>query len=502
MSALPSALLSELSKLIETEMGLYYPAKSWGELERRVAAAVRALGMADVESCIHQLLSARLSRRQIEILARHLTVSETYFFRDKGCFDVLEEYIFPELMSACERSQRQLRIWSAGCCTGEEPYSIAILLDRLSDRVGHRAVGASATIFATDVNAVFLEKAVSGLYGEWSFRATPAWIKERYFERRKNGQLEILPRIRKRVTFSYLNLAEESYPGIFNGAKAMDLILCRNVLMYFNTDRVTKTGQNFYRSLTDEGWLILSPAEMVGNLFSQFKQITFSAGILFRKTKIAGPEVAAVKYLASIPDAERNGITATKTLPQTSPAHGEKALFFSEGAETKHLLKKGAALPVQAAEPRHAIVLEDKEKFETLCDTAHSYANSGKLTEAVSWCEKAIAADKLNPAAHYLLATIFQELGHSKKAQQSLRQTLYLNPDFVLAHFTLGNLCMAHHQYREAERHFDNALTLLCQQPNDELLPESNGLTAGRVRDIITSIRSAILPGPQKREVQ
>ena len=141
----------------------------------------------------------------------------------------------------------------------------------------------------------------------------------------------------------------------------------------------------------------------------------------------------------------------------------------------------------------NAATWEDDEKFETLCHTARSYADLGKLTEAFSWCKKAIAINKLNPATHYLLATICQELGQSTMAVQSLRRTLYLDPDFVLAHFALGNLCTAHNRYREADRHFDNALALLSLHPHDELVPESNGLTAGRLTDIITSARSSIL---------
>src|SRR5690348_14511689 len=102
----------------------------WGDLERRIVVFAPALVMLVADSCIRQLLSASLTRQQVEILARHLTVGETYFFREQGCFDVLEEHIFPQLMHACARSHKQLRIWSAGCCTGEEAYSIAILLDR------------------------------------------------------------------------------------------------------------------------------------------------------------------------------------------------------------------------------------------------------------------------------------------------------------------------------------------------------------------------------------
>ncbi|PTR14778.1 CheR-type MCP methyltransferase [Nitrosospira sp. Nsp2] len=497
-SALAHPLFSQLSRLLEKEMGLYYPAKSWGDLERRIAAAAPALGTVDAESCIRQLLSASLTRQQLEILAGHLTVGETYFFRETGSFDVLEECILPELMRARARSGRQLRIWSAGCCTGEEPYSIAILLDRLSQHTAD----ANATILATDINPAFLEKAAKGLYGEWSFRATPPWIKERYFKRRKNGQFEILPHIRKRVTFSYLNLAEEIYPDIINGADAMDVIFCRNVLMYFSPDSVMKIGKNFYRSLVNGGWLILSPVELGRDLFPQFKQTTFPTAIFYQKATIAEPSVTIDDHSTWTPVLQQDAANSqAQALPLFLLGEDEKMLRFSESVATEHLIER-VAMPDQAAEPRGAASKEDDETFEMLCDTARSYANLGKLAEAASWCEKAIAVNKLNPAARYLLATINQELGQSTTAMQLLRKTLYLDPDFVLAHFALGNLCMSHDRTGEAERHFDNALALLSLRPYDELLPESNGLTARRLTDIITSARSSILPVSLDREAQ
>jgi chemotaxis protein methyltransferase CheR len=123
---------------------------------------------------------------------------------------------------------------------------------------------------------------------------------------------------------------------------------------------------------------------------------------------------------------------------------------------------------------------------------ARECANQGQLAEAVAWCEKAIAADKLNPAHYYLLATIQQEQGRHEASAQSLLRALYLDPDFVLAHFALGNLRLSQGRRREAERQFDIALTLLKQHPPEKILPESEGLSAGRLNEIIASVRSSL----------
>ncbi|SFN98669.1 CheR family methyltransferase [Nitrosospira briensis] len=495
-NTVPHPLLPQLSRLLTMEMGLYYPEKCWGDLERRVAAAAPALGMPNTEACIHQLLSASLTRRQIEILARHLTVGETYFFREKGCFDVLEARILPELMRACAREHRQLRIWSAGCCTGEEPYSIAILLDRLMQNTGEPNV----TILATDINPIFLEKAAAGVYNKWSFRGTAAWIKERYFKPRKDGQFEILPNIRKQVTFSYLNLAE-GYPDFINDTEAMDLIFCRNVLMYFSPDGVLKIGQSFHRSLVNGGWLILSPVEISTRLFPKFKLITFPEAALYHKNESPPPEGTVVKYpvLPELPDPPED-VNRIPTRAFAPPLYllDKEMPAVPECVPAEPLIK---GIWAQAARIHNiADGPKDHEEFETLCNKARSYANAGQLTEAVGWCEKAIAVNKLNPAVHYLLATICQELGQSTMAKQSLTRTIYLDPEFVLAHFTLGSLCMFDDQHCEAERHFNNTLALLALSAYDKILPESNGLTAGRLKHIITSVRSGISPGPRKNK--
>lgn len=452
---LPLSLLSRLSELLAAQTGLHFPAERWGDLERGIAAAAPAFGMANVQACAHWLLSAPLTRNQTEILASYLTVGETYFFREKNSFEALEERVFPELIRARAHTGRRLRIWSAGCCTGEEPYSIAMLLDRLIPHPREWSV----TILATDINPVFLRKAVAGDYGEWSFRDTPAWVRERYFKHGKNARFELQPSIRKRVAFSYLNLADDVYPSLTNNTNAMDVIFCRNVLMYFSAARAQKVIENLHRSLVDGGWLIVSPAETSTSLFSRFTAVSFPGAVLYRKLADTESPVVAAPYPAAYSS------TASGLLPDSLPPDP----------------------PVLTADASPSPLLH-----EVPSSMARACANQGKLAEAAAWCEKAIAADKLNPAHRYLLATIRQELGQSDAATQSLMRALYLDPDFVLAHFALGNLCLSQGRRRAAQRHFDTALALLHAHQHDEPIPESEGLTAGRLTEIITSVRASL----------
>lgn len=462
LQRLPAPLLDRLSALLAEKIGLHFPQERYGDLLRGIGAAARELGHASVEACIHWLLASPLSRHQVEILASHLTVGETYFFRDTRSFEILEERILAELIRARGGAERRLRIWSAACCTGEEPYSIAMLLDRLIPDLEQWNI----TILATDINPGFLRKAAEGIYREWSFRGTPAWLRERYFRATKAGCFEILPALRKRVTFSYLNLADDAYPSLSNNTNAMDLIFCRNVLMYFTPAQAKKVADNLHRSLVDGGWLIGSAAEASSSLFSRFSAVGFPGAVLYRKTAGAEPRVMAVEHPAPAP----------LRLPEPLSLRLPEPLYLAP-----------PELAPAAEAPGDALSLAARE-----C------ANQGKLAEAAEWCEKAIAADKLNPACHYLLAAIQQELGQHDAAVQSLKRALYLDADFVLAHFALGNLRLARGRRREAERHFDTALSLLRAHARDEVLPESDGLTAGRLGEIIASLRSSLPRPPEE----
>ena len=160
--------LSRLSTIVSAQLGLHFPPHRAADLERGVRGAAHDLGFPSVEACVESLLSTPLSAPQIDALAQHLTVGETYFFREKNTFDALGKTALPSLIEA-RRNEKRLRLWSAGCCTGEEPYSLAILLSRLLPDISTWHI----TILATDINSRFLQKAGVGVYSNWSFRATP-----------------------------------------------------------------------------------------------------------------------------------------------------------------------------------------------------------------------------------------------------------------------------------------------------------------------------------------
>jgi len=497
-SAISETLLSRIGDLVADRMGLYFPRERYRDLLRGVGSASKEFGFEDIESCTQWLLSSPLSREQMEILASHLTIGETHFFRGERIFEILKESILLELIRSRQETEKRLRIWSAGCCTGEEPYSIAILLTKLIPDLKEWSI----TILATDINPHFLRKASQAEYSKWSFRGTSPELREKYFIKKREGRYEILPPIKRMVTFSYLNLAEDAYPSLLNNTNAMDIIFCHNVLMYFAPELVKKVIQKFYLSLMEDGWLIVSPAETSPLLYSQFVTANFPGATLYRK---GGKRMATSEALPCEPGSKTEvwSQTSLDTVVQKFPevslppipedgltppseVRAEKMAY----EEARSLYQQGKY--VETTEKLLRLLLQEEHDSKAASLLVRVYADQGKLTEAMEWCERAIAGDRLNPGLYYLRAIILQELGAIEEAVTSLKRTLYLDQNFVLAHFALGNLSLQQEKLKEAERHFQNAYSLLKAYGREEILPESGGTTAGRLMEIISSQGSGV----------
>ncbi|MFH0812576.1 MAG: CheR family methyltransferase [Pseudomonadota bacterium] len=498
-------LLSRLSEFMAEQMGLHFPRERWPDLERGICAAAREFNFDDMESCLQWLTSSHLQKSQVEILASHLTVGETYFFREKRTFGILEGHIFPELIRVRRETEKRLRLWSAGCATGEESYSLAILLNKLLPDLKDWNI----TILATDINPRFLQKASKGLYGNWSFRDTPLEIQERYFKRKKGGGFELLPEIKKMVTFSYLNLAEDTYPSLLNNTNAIDLIFCRNVLMYFAPHRAKNVILNLYRALVDGGWLVVSSAEASHVLFSQFETVNFSGGIMYRKTESCKLKVASFALPAFFSDFIPETLNPEPTIakqevsaallqdsPEPFPLEVEEPkeseLQSVRYEEALTLYQQGRY--AEAAEKLLVLLFPAQQSSKVSSLLARVYADQGNLTDALKWCEEAILTDRLNVGLYYLRAIILQEQGLEKEAITSLKRALYLDQNFVVAHFSLGTLAQQQGKLNQADKYFTNALSLLRSYEQEEILPESEGITAGRLKEIISGIRGQV-PG-------
>ena len=272
--------LAGVCEVITASMGLHFPVDRWNMLTRNLTMAAAEFGFQHFDEFTHWLLSSDLEKEQIKILASYLTISETYFWREEPVFSALTNYILPELIALKKNGEKSIRIWSAGCSTGEEAYSLAIALHRTIPDIKDWQI----MILGTDMNPKALIKAESGIYSRWSFRNCPVWLKANYFHHLGNGNYEVLPKIKNMVTFSNLNLTDNSFPSLTNNIYAMDIIFCRNVLMYFTDEWISKISQNLFHSLNPDGWFVVSSCELNSQRFSQFRAVNFPGAVLYQKS--------------------------------------------------------------------------------------------------------------------------------------------------------------------------------------------------------------------------
>jgi len=490
--------VGRFSDFVADRMGLHFPRSRWPDLRRGLAAAANALGLETEAECARQLMSATASKQQLELLADHLTVGETYFFREHRSFEVLGEHVLPSLIRARQAGERRLRLWSAACCTGEEVYSIAITLRRVMPDLKSWNV----TLLATDINPRFLRKAKAGVFGSWSFRDSPSWLREQNFRKTEGGQFEILPEIQRMVRFAQLNLVEEVYPSKANETDAMDVIFCRNVLMYFTTNQAKKVLCNLHRAQAQNGWLIVGAGELSHASASPYTTVSFAGATLYQK-QCAKPQPLIEQMASSsgttlsVPSEMPRGDPAppiASARERAAPAAPDRA---SEIDEPLH----GSDLQIEVLyeQGRYAEVTDELSKLlarqpnepRLLKLLIRSLANERKLAESVRYCDKWVAIEKFNPSAHYLRALLLQESGATDEAIQALRRALYIDPNFAIAHFAMGNIARSQGRHHEADKCFIGALRSLHGRPADEELADSEGMRVGRLIEIIGTLMNA-----------
>lgn len=513
-------LVTQFSELITSYIGLFYPKNRWRDLLRNMETVSKELDFDNVESCIKSLLSSPLTDKKIDILIRHLTIGETFFFRDSCVFQAVKDSILPELIFSRNKGGRKISLWSAGCCTGEEPYSLAMLIDQMIPSWEEWKI----TVLATDLNAEFLRKAGRGVYTNWSFRNAPQWIKTRYFKNSVENCFELSPRIKKMVTFSQLNLAAKNYPSIIYKTEGIDVVFCRNVLMYFSPELREQIINNFMKILVEGSWLILSPSEVPFINHPGLTPVQFPGAIFFRKETVQQKRVAPVFNIQNKEDEQDHSFSITPfAIARKSPSDHSlktelKEVLTSEVSEfienekikgklsnventtQQNLLHEALALYSEglydeAAKKLNTILSRGQSVGDVLSLNpgsmalmARAYANQGKLNEAKEWCMQAIKAEKLLPGHYYLHATICQEQGLLEESINSLKKALYLDQDFVLAHFALGNLTQKQGRFDESKKYFKNALSILLSMNPEEVLPYSEGIQAGSLLEVVQSM--------------
>ncbi|MCB4204582.1 protein-glutamate O-methyltransferase CheR [Deferribacterales bacterium Es71-Z0220] len=262
---------AELSDIIYKHSGITFSATKKYLLENRLSRRIQELNFNSFKDYIYYLKYDIKKMQEMITLLNLVTINETYFLRERPQMDYLVNKVIPELIS---NGKRSIKIWSAASSTGEEPYSIAILLKE-SGLLGKIRVD----IFASDINTEVLETAKKGEYRTVSFRGVPPAIINKYFE--KDGFIyKLSPEIKSMVTFFKANLVERMASSRVGTA---DVIFCRNVLIYFDIPAKQKVMEMFYSTLAPNGFLFLGHSETLNKITDKFKMLNFGGGIVYIK---------------------------------------------------------------------------------------------------------------------------------------------------------------------------------------------------------------------------
>ena len=474
------ALLRRFQQLITTHTGLQIREQEREAFGKTLVARIKALQLPHPEQ-YYQLLETGAAQgeagesewKQLIVL---LTNQESYFFRDKGQFTLLREHILPELIKGNQES-RTLRLWSAGCSTGEEPYSLAMLVDQLLPQRD----GWNIFILGTDIKEAALEKARRGVYSPWSFRLVEPALQQRYF-REQQADYELEARIRNMVTLRRGNLFKDEFPNAAAGLYNMDLILCRNVFIYFEWNAVSVVLDKFAGTLRDGGCLMTGHAELNTQNVGRLQARVLPGSVIYQRLSDAP---AATKAVATKHQAEQS---ATRTpassgsaaaaplaaiiarLPSPSPVITQPASETREKEAAPDalpgLLEEAEALLRNevygaAAEKLEHLLRGEPKHYAALCLAAQAYANLGRHDEATQRCRQAIAVDSFAPIPYSLLAHIAEEQGDSEEAKNLLKKVIYLAPSFIPAYLELGALYGKEGDVARAQKMSATALELL-----------------------------------------
>lgn len=485
------------SDLLLERCGLRFPENRRIELEHGIRQAFAASTCSDLDEFYRLLKSPSQGAVEMDLLINAVTVSETHFFRDTAQFDALWNQAFPQIIER-KRAIRTLRIWSAGCATGEEPYSLAILLRELLPDFDQWSI----TILATDINTFSLDRARKGSYSEWAFREERARrLRSRYFTRKEN-RYELSDDIRRMVTFSRLNLVEPSYPSYETNTTMMDLVICRNVTIYFSEVVTRWVVERFHDALTDGGWLVVGHSEPSLETYQRFQIRNYPDTILYQRVSQAGLSYTPITFpTPSVP--ARPVISATTdvhTTPRpTRIAPQSESLIPSNYVPTQQLpdlLERANSLLEYGRSEEACRMLLDLSKSRPkdpliTVRLAQAYANLGNWTDAEAWAQRTIELNKLSLDAYYTLALVLQHQARLAEAIEAMKKVVYLDRTYILGHFGLANLYHESGLLPNAQKSLDNALRLLQTRQDQEVLPGSQGITVARLREAVISQQQA-----------
>ena len=474
--------------LIEQFTGLHFDDWRLDTLEKALLARMCVKGTRHVEAYLDLLRDSAGRPDELSELLNQLTVNETYFFRYPAQFDFLRQHVLPDLVAGRGDGRVPLQIWSAGCSTGEEPYSIAMTaLDVLGSAASHLI-----QIFATDVSSAALQAARHAEYSTKSLRLVDEANRSKYFRRVSDNRFVLCNSVRQMVLVSESNLLDD----VRRRAASWDIIFCRNVLIYFASELAVEILDGLHQCLNTNGYLFVGHSEIFkrtsfvpcqpeavfayqkvkGELersaFVERQEAARSAPtIAARDIETTRPQVAVPRTTSSVSELQRED--ATESLYEEAFVSFEREDYARARSQLDRLLESS---------PRHlpATVLR-----------ANLHLNLGEHYRSVEECEVALQLDPLAHEAHLLLGMNFQKLSKPELAVLQLKKAAYISPDSAIVQFQLGEAYRTLQRWDDAARAYRSALPLFQSTTDQEIRAYSGGFGKSALNTLSEQIIAA-----------
>lgn len=432
------APLERLREAVVGRMGHHYYADKDKLLFERGRERMLARGLSSLDAYVDRLEQG--DAEEWRALEDSITVGETYFFRYPDHFEALRKDVLPRLIAA-RRDVKQLRIWSVGCSNGAEPYSVAIVLREL---LGAEIDSWRISLVGGDLSQKALTAARGGNFNDWALRTMGPEDRAQYFDR-NDGRWLLKREYRSMVRFERQNILDLISPTPPLEWTGYDLILCRNVLIYFSPENAVKISMALADALAPDGVLVLGHAEAT----------LASSPFLLQAASQPLPSEFATALQPTPPPAAY----MPPVIPDLPPSMCPRAT------------------PVLAPRVGNA----GNETIERL----QALADAGAYEEAELLCRTLIDIDPMSARLHYLNAILRQVADDPKGAEAALKRAVYLDRSFVLAHHRMGMLLLELGRVREGRRSLQVAARLAKVSPRDDLLPEGQGVSAGALLDAV-----------------
>ncbi len=453
-----------VARLVAVRTGFTYAQQYPAKTEESIRRSMAAQGVASVSEYLALL---ERTPQAMEQLMDELTIRETYFFREPRHFEFIRDQILPQLREA-RGHEHVLRAWSAGCASGEEAYSLAILMAQsgLSD---------AASVLGTDISQAALTTARGGRYRDWSLRGAGSKFMSSWF-RAAGPAWELIEPIRRKVRFAYLNLSLDAWPSHVSGTLGMDLILCRNVLIYFDAWTVEQVARRLCASLAPGGWLVTASSDPTLGRNAGLEPHVTEYGVFYQR-----PVVEQRPLLHDAHESPAPPIKPRRAARQQPARKVRRPLETPEPASAPLAVGDRARAALLAGEYRRVLeLIPDLRGEADACRLrVDALANHRGPEAASDAAEEALRHHPLSTALHFRHAVLLSSLGRLKDSEQALRRVIYLDRRLAVAHFALGALHWRGRRLEAARRCYRTAERICRASPPDVELPLADGQSAG-----------------------